>query len=63
MKYFGLKLEESKSRLIEFGRRAEEKRRANGIYILRFFILLFPKQERKVQREKENQQKEVWKEM
>ena len=30
MKHFGLELEESKSRLIEFGRYAEEKSRANG---------------------------------
>ena len=30
MKHFGLELEESKSRLIEFGRYAEEKCRANG---------------------------------
>ena len=30
MKHFGLELEESKSRLIEFGRFAEEKCRANG---------------------------------
>ena len=30
MKHFGLELEESKSRLIEFGRFADEKCRANG---------------------------------
>ena len=30
MKHFGLELEESKSRLIEFGRYAEERCRANG---------------------------------
>ncbi len=66
--HFGLELEESKSRLIEFGRYAEERCRKDGnkprdFYIPGFHTLLFQKQGRKVQSEEENQQEEVRKEM
>lgn len=50
MEHFGMELEEEKTRLIEFGRNAEEKSRKGGsktrnIYFSGVYTLLFPWQE------------------
>ena len=61
MKHFGLTLEEEKSRLIEFGRFAEEDRRKRGekkgrdLHISGVHPLLFPRKEREVPSEEENE--------
>jgi len=68
MKHFGMTLEEEKTRLVEFGRYAEErcakKRHETGyIYVSGVYTLLLPWQERSIPSEEENQQEETCKEM